>query len=44
MDTGNGTGINAVGDAFAGIRNNRVWHSVLAIKDLVILSGFVDFF
>jgi hypothetical protein len=29
VDTSNGTGINAIGDAFAGICNYRVWHSVL---------------
>lgn len=30
MDAGNRTGIDAVGNAFAGIRNDRVRHRVLS--------------
>jgi hypothetical protein len=33
MDTSNGTGINAISDAFAGISNNSVRHSVLSLKE-----------
>jgi hypothetical protein len=29
MDTSYGASINAISDAFAGVGNNRVWHSVL---------------
>jgi len=40
MDTSNRTGINAISDAFTSIRNNRVWHSILSLKDLVVLAGY----
>jgi hypothetical protein len=29
MDTSYRASINAISDAFAGVGNNRVWHSVL---------------
>ncbi len=42
MDTGNWTSVNTVGNAFTGIRNNRVGHSFLSVGLAIWTWQFVD--